>query len=333
MRRWNVAVTGFGRVGKAVATLLLSRRARYEALYGADVRLTAVCGSRAGLADADGISGERLAEGRLTPGLSGASVLGSTPVDVLIEAGPTDFRTGGPGHGYIKAALAAGRHVIAISKGALVFDGRGLRALAERGGVSLKVSGATAAALPTIDLLEYNLAGCEILRIEGILNATSNHLLTAMLEQGLGFAEALHQAQQAGIAERDPSFDVEGWDTACKLLILANFGLGADLTLGDLSVDGIQGVTRAQLDGWRAAGLVPKLVGHLVRSDGKPRAGVELRTYPATDAFALVRGKNKAIRVATDAMGEILAIGCGPEPMATAAAALKDLEHILARHP
>lgn len=333
MRRWNVAVTGFGRVGKEVAALLLSRRARYETLYSADVRLTVVCGSRAGLADADGISGERLAESRLTPGLSGVAVLEPAPVDVLVEAGPTDFRTGGPGYAYIKAALTAGRHVIAISKGALVFDGRGLRALAERNGVALKISGATAAALPTIDLLEHNLAGCEVLQIEGILNATSNHLLTAMGEQGLGFTEALHQAQQAGIAEKDPSFDVEGWDTACKLLILANFGLGADLALGDLSVGGIQNVTRAQLDGWRAAGLVPRLVGHLARSDGKLRAGVELRTYPATDPFALVRGKNKAIRVATDAMGEILAIGCGPEPKATAAAALKDLEHILMRHP
>ncbi|MBB5695819.1 homoserine dehydrogenase [Muricoccus pecuniae] len=331
MRRWNVAITGFGRVGKAVAALLLSRRARYQALYEADVRLTAICGSRAGSINDDGLGEGRLAENELTPGLSGITVLASAPVDVLIEAGPTDFRTGGPGYGYIKAALAAGRHAIAISKGALVFDGRGLRALAERNEVSLKISGATAAALPTIDLLEYNLAGCEVLRVEGILNATSNHLLTAMAEQGLDFAEALRRAQRAGIAEADPSFDTGGWDTACKLLILANFGLGADLALDDLSVGGIQNVTRAQMEEWRAAGLVPKLVGHLARSGDGLHAGVELRTYPASDAFALVQGKNKAIRVTTDAMGEILAVGCGPEPMATAAAALKDLEHILMR--
>ena len=331
MRRWNIAITGFGSVGKAVAAMLLSRRGRYEVLYGADVRLTAVCGSRAGMIDGDGLDGERLAEGKLTPGVSGIEILATAPVDVLVEAGPTDFRTGGPGYGYIKAALAAGRHAIVISKGALVFDGRGLRALAERKEVSLKISGATAAALPTIDLLEYNLAGCEVLRVEGILNATSNYLLTAMVEQGLNLADALRQAQQAGIAEKDPSFDIEKWDTACKLLILANFGLGADLALDDLAVGGIQNLTQARLEGWRAAGLVPKLVGYLARSDDGLRAGVELRTYPASDAFALVQGKNKAIRVATDAMGEVLAIGCGAEPMATAAAALKDLEHILMR--
>lgn len=104
------------------------------------------------------------------------------------------------------------------------------------------------------------------------------------------------------------------------------------LELADLSVQGIQDVTRAQLDGWRAAGVVPKLVGYVGRLGDGLRAGVELRTYPASDAFALVRGKDKAIRVATDAMGEVLAVGCGPEPVATAAAALKDLEHILMHH-
>ena len=179
-------------------------------------------------------------------------------------------------------------------------------------------------ALPTIDLLDYNLRGCAVLRVEGILNATTNYLLDAMTERGIGFAAALREAQEQGFAEREPSFDTEGCDTACKLLILANFGLGADL-----SIDGIQCITERQIDAWRKEGLTPKLVGRLHRECEGLRASVGVRTYPLTDPFAHVRGKNKAIRITTDVMGETVAMGCGPEPMATAAAALKDLEHIL----
>ena len=225
MAIWNVAITGFGGVGWAVSELLLARRETYHARYGADVRLTAVCGSRAGIVDRDGLEAATL-PGNFRACASGVEILAAAGAHVLIEAGPTDFRTGGPGYDYMKAALADGRHVIAISKGALVHDGPGLRALAEKAGVSLKISGATASALPTIDLIQYNLAGCEILQVEGILNATTNHLLTAMMERDLSLAAAVEETQRAGIAEKDPRFDIEGWDTACKLLILANFGLG-----------------------------------------------------------------------------------------------------------
>jgi homoserine dehydrogenase len=150
-----------------------------------------------------------------------------------------------------------------------------------------------------------------------------------MMSQGLGFDEALGRAQAGGFAEADPRNDTEGWDTAAKLLILANFGLDADLRMDDLSVEGIQSVTGERIAAWSAEGLVPKLVGHLTIVDGEFRASVGIRTYPVSDPLARVRGKNKAIRITTDAMGETIAIGSGTEPLATAAAALKDLEHIL----
>ncbi|CAN7622333.1 homoserine dehydrogenase [Rhizobium sp. LjRoot258] len=194
----------------------------------------------------------------------------------------------------------------------------------------LKLSGAAAAALPTIDLVEHSLKGCEVLEVEGILNATTNYLLDAMMTRGIGFDEALREAQIGGFAEADPRNDTEGWDTACKLLILANFGLGADLAMDDLTVEGIQSVSAERIDAWRGQGLVPKLVGRLSRANGAIRAEVGIRTYPLADPFANIRGKDKAIRIVTDAMGATLAIGSGKEPLATAAAALKDLEHILA---
>ena len=323
----KIAIAGFGGVGRATANLLLSRRKRYRGVYGAEIRLVAVCGSRAGLADPDGLEAERL--DRLKPGLSGPEFIETSGADILIEAGPSDFRTGGPGLAYIRSALSAGRDVIVISKGALVHSGPELRARARSTGAMLKLSGAAAAALPTIDLIEHSLKGCEVLEIEGILNATTNYLLDAMMNQSLGLGEALARAQSGGFAEADPRNDIEGWDTASKLILIANFGLDADLTMDDLVVEGIQSVTAHDIEAWRTQGLVPKLVGSLIRADSATRAHVGIRTYPLSDPLAHVSGKNKAIRITSDAMGETIAMGSGTEPLATAAAALKDLEHIL----
>lgn len=325
----RVALAGLGGVGRATAAMLLSRRERYRALFEVDVRLVAACGSRAGVASAEGLEADDL--DHLQEGQTGPAFIAASGAEVLIEAGPSDFRTGGPGLPYLREALTVGRDVIVISKGALVHDGAGLSALAQASGSLMKLSGATAAALPTIDLLQYNLAGCEVLAIEGILNATTNFLLDAMIGRGIGFDAALKEAQAAGFAETDPRNDVEGWDTACKLLILANFGLGAGLTINDMKISGIDRLSEDQLNDWRAQGLVPKLIGHLSREGGVFHAGVEVRAYPASDPFALVTGKNKAVRITTDLMGEVLAMGCGSEPRATAAAALKDFEHILAK--
>ncbi|HEV7415815.1 MAG TPA: homoserine dehydrogenase [Tianweitania sediminis] len=327
MRVIRVAIAGFGGVGRATANLLLARRDRYRQVHDADIRLVAVCGSRSGLADPGGLEAGRL--DMLEPGLSGPDFIEASGADILIEAGPSDFRTGGPGLAYLRFGLSAGRDAIVISKGALVHSGPELRSLARSTGAMLKLSGAAAAALPTIDLLEHSLKGCEVLEIEGILNATTNYLLGAMINENLSFDEALARAQAGGFAEADPRNDTEGWDTASKLILIANFGLDADLTMEDLAVDGIQSVSGPDIETWRKQRLVPKLVGSLVRADGATRAAVGVRTYPPGDPLAHVSGKNKAIRITTDAMGETIAIGSGTEPLATAAAALKDLEHIL----
>ncbi|MHB2264011.1 homoserine dehydrogenase [Aliihoeflea sp. PC F10.4] len=323
----KIAIAGFGGVGRAAALLLLSRRVRYRDLYGIDVRLVAVCGSKAGLFDPEGLAPERF--DALEPGLTGPDFVAASGASILIEAGPSDYRTGGPGLAYLDRALTDGIDAVVISKGALVHSGRKLRERAERSGAMLRISGAAAAALPTIDLIEHSLLGCTVLKVEGILNATTNYLLDAMTSRGIGFDEALREAQAGGFAEADPRNDTEGWDTAAKLLLIANFGLGLDLEMKDITVRGIQNVTREDIAAWQRDGLVPKLVGSLVREDDAVRAEVGIRTYTASDPLAEIRGKNKAIRITTDAMGETVAIGSGTEPLATAAAALKDLELIL----
>ncbi|MFD1330390.1 homoserine dehydrogenase [Methylopila musalis] len=327
MRVTTVAIAGFGSVGRAAAGLLLARRERFRLLYGTEVRLVAVCGSRSGLFDAGGLEGDRLET--LEPGLSGPGVLLASGPDLLIEAGPTDYRDGEPSLSYLRAGLSAGCDAVVISKGALARHGRELRALAAASNARLKVSGAAAAALPALDLLQHSLLGSTVTRLEGVLNATTNFLLDAMMTRGIGFDAALKEAQAGGFAEADPRNDTEGWDTAAKLLILATFGLGLDLDLDDIDVTGVQVVTADHIAAWRAEGRVPKLIGSLGFGDDGPRAEVAVRALPLDDPLARVGGKTKAVRVTTDAMGETLAIGGGREPLATAAAALKDVEHIL----
>jgi homoserine dehydrogenase len=327
VRRVNVVLAGIGGVGRKLAELLCARHEHYARVHGADVRLVGVCGSRAGRALPEGLGVSDLDD--LIPGHCGVDFLLNLQPDVLIEAGPTDIRTGQPGADYIGGALDRGIHAIVVSKGALVADGHSLRARAVANGAQLKVSGATAAALPTIDLLEYGLMGCAVKSIEGILNATTNYLLSAMAEDGVSLDAALKDAQQRGMAESDPRKDIEGWDTAAKLLILANFGLDASLSLEDITVEGIEGINPQTIGLWRNQGKVPKLIGRLSLEDGQYQGSVRVEPVSTDHVFALVTGKTKALRVHTDVMGEIISIGYGSGPTATAAAALKDLEHIL----
>lgn len=326
MKRFNIAMTGFGAVGAALAELLLERRDHYRDRHGLDVRLTGVLRARGAAIDAEGLPA--------LPASFGAApdfpaFLAAARADALVEASPSDIRTGGPALAYIRTALERGLHVIAVSKGALVREGVALRDLAASRGVALAVSGAAAAALPTVDVIRHALAGARVLRIEGILNATTNHLLSAMMTRDISLETALIEAQAAGIAEADPSLDIDGGDTAAKLLIMALFGLDARLSIDDMAVTGIRHVDQAQVRHWRAAGLVPKLIGHARQDDDMWRAGVALQALPGDDPFARVQGSEKAIRVETDDLGTLMVSGGGSAPRATAAAALKDLEHIL----
>ncbi|MFF2528266.1 homoserine dehydrogenase [Brevibacillus sp. NPDC058079] len=336
MKRWNIMLTGFGTVGQQVARLLEQRRERYRELYQADVRLVGVVRSTSGLYDENGIDSGRWEDYAHTkqarnPSWNALEFIKSVQADVLIEAGPSE-KEGGPGLIFIRYALENAIHAIAISKGALVVDYAGLAALAKKHGVALKVSGATAAALPTIDLLQYNLAGCEVKRVEGIFTGTTNFVLTKMMEEGLTCGETVELAQKMGIAEPDPSYDIDGWDTASKLTILANAAFGAQVNLTDVTRASIREITSLQIETWKKQTKIPKLIGSIQKEvNGTVSVAVELCAVDLTHPFASVSGTTKAIRVETDVMGDLLVVGGKSDPVAAAAAALKDLEHIISR--
>ncbi len=247
----------------------------------------------------------------------------------LLETGPSDYVTGGKGLFYLDYALTHSMNAIAVSKGALVVDGKKLVNLAPQHNKKLFFSGATAAALPTVDLFEYNLAGCQILEIEGVFTGTTNFILNDMLQHECAFAESLEKAQAKGIAEPDSSFDVDGWDTAAKITILANTVLGADVKIQDIPRQGISHVTADHIRDWKKENVIPRLVGFIHIKNQQIQTGVELRLVSANHPFAHLQGSNKCIRALTQEMGEFVVSGGASAPLATAAAALKDFELML----
>jgi homoserine dehydrogenase len=193
--------------------------------------------------------------------------------------------------------------------------------------VELKFSGATAAALPTLDVALYSLAGTEISRIEGILNGTTNHILTRIME-GANYEVALKEAQSKGIAETDPSLDVSGWDTASKILIISNAVLKTDFSLDDMKIQGIESIPSKLLDQGREKDKGLKLLGRLWSKGGEYQLEVVLTVIDNSHPLFGVDGTNKGIVFFTDTMNSITVIGGKSDPIGTGAALLKDIVNI-----
>ncbi|EML4809043.1 homoserine dehydrogenase [Acinetobacter baumannii] len=330
MKRINVAICGFGRIGQQIAELLLNRSTYYKQKYQIDARLVGVCNSSSGLIDQEGLQAVKwLDKTQYQTGLTEQKFLEQVQADVIIETGPSDYVTGGKGLFYLNYALTHSMNAIAVSKGALVVEGKKLINLAHQHNKKLFFSGATAAALPTVDLFEYNLAGCQILEIEGVFTGTTNFILNDMSQHECAFTESLEKAQARGIAEPNSSFDVDGWDTAAKITILVNTVLGADVKIQDIPRQGISHVTTEHIRDWKQENIIPRLVGFIHIKNQQIQTGVELRLVPANHPFAHLQSSNKCIRVLTKEMGEFVVSGGASAPLATAAAALKDFELML----
>ncbi len=332
----NLILVGYGNVGRAFFRLQLEKRSLARRQYGLDIGVFAVV-------EVDGIVASKkfLDETSLPPGP--ASELKRNPLwkknlpldalfrakspGVLVECTPTNLRTGEPGLTHIRTALDSGWHVATASKGPLVVDFRGLRQKAKENRVALKFGGATAAALPTLDVGLYSLAGAVVESIEGILTGTTNYILTRMGE-GMSYREALRDAQSKGIAERDPSLDVDGWDTAAKLLLIANAVMGTGFKLQDIKVKGIAGLTPEAVRYSAGEGKALKLLGQVSLEQGRFKGEVSPvaldRTHPLFD----VSGTNKGITFYTDTMGPVTVTGGKSDPRGAAAALFKDIINI-----
>lgn len=330
----KILLIGFGVVGQGLAEILRDKGAQLENERGFSVKVTGVVtGSKGSLYRADGLditallaaaqsgSFDAYPEGAgLRRGLSAGEMIAAGGADVMVEMSPTNLETAQPALAICHQALDAGLHLALANKGPVALDYANLREKAHATGLQLRYEATVMAGTPTFQLAEEALAGCEIRAARGILNGTTNYMLTQM-EGGLSYAEALAQAQALGYAETDPSGDVEGWDAAGKVLILANALFGNSLTMADLDVSGITGISAADIAAAAAAGERYKLIAEATPAGGSVKA---LR-LPLNDPLASVAGATNAITLETDLLGDVTLIGAGAGKLETGSAILSDL--------
>ncbi|OGS45261.1 MAG: hypothetical protein A3K66_03735 [Euryarchaeota archaeon RBG_16_67_27] len=253
------------------------------------------------------------------PGRRALEIIHTVDADAVVEVTPTNILDGEPAMSHIRGALKARRHVVTANKGPIVLAMGYLTSLAEEMGAILRFSGTVGGGTPMLDLARHSLRGDRVVSIAGIVNGTTNYILTRMGE-GLAFEEALEQAKKLGYAEANPAYDVEGTDAAIKLAILSNWAMGTRLRVTDVSARGIKEVTLADIERAQAQGKVIKLIA---RCDGKV-ASVQPELIPKTDPLN-VPGPLNAVTYTTENVGPITLVGKGAGGRETAGALLRDL--------
>ncbi len=332
----RIALIGFGNVGQGFVKILARKSPLLAERYGVDLRVVAVSDrSKGSVYDPGGLDPSALLslieeEGSVSGYPGGVKGMGSlatireTDSDVVVEVTPTDLETGEPGLSHIRAALEAGKHVITSNKGPIALAYGELSSLARESGVELRFEGTVLSGTPAISLATEALAGAEVLGVEGVLNGTTNFILTRM-EEGVDYEDALREAQRLGYAEADPTADVDGWDAAAKLVILANVVMGADLSLGDVEREGIGGVTREAVARASAYGRRVRLLASAWRSGGAVAARVAPAEIPLSHPLASVSGVTNALTLRTDHLGDVTIVGPGAGGVETGQALLSDL--------
>ncbi|HWS53111.1 MAG TPA: hypothetical protein VN228_03260, partial [Pyrinomonadaceae bacterium] len=251
MKTFNLCLLGFGNVGRALAALLVKKRGELRAGYGIDWRVTGVATRRLGrLVAPEGFADAELAGGAVSPRASPppAGVPGwlrAARADVLFETTSLEPLTGEPAVSHARAGLEAGAHVVTANKGTIVHAYRELSELARERGRRFMFE-ATVADCPVFSLFRGSLPAARLLAFAGVVNSTTNVILEE-IEAGGTFDDGVRRAQQLGIAETDPSHDVDGWDAAVKVCAVANVLMGAGLRLGDVRREGIRGLSAAEV--------------------------------------------------------------------------------------
>ncbi|MGC8915844.1 MAG: homoserine dehydrogenase [Thermoanaerobaculum sp.] len=333
----RLAMIGFGVVGQGVAKVLRDRGSYLKDRYGAELVITAVSDVKKGaVADPRGLDPAALLDhlerrGDLTDfpapevGWDALTTIRKADADVVVEVSWTDVKTGGAALAHLREAFACGKHVVTTNKGPMVVAPFEMLEAAARAGVEFRFEGTVMSGTPVISTAWKGLRGCEITGFSGILNGTTNFMLTRM-EQGLTYAEALAEAQRLGYAEADPSGDVLGFDAAGKVVILANTVLRVPLKLDEVRLaSGITEITPERLEEARGKGERWKLVAEARVENGKVDASVLAKRLPLSDPLAGVSGPTNAVTFHTDLLGPVTVVGAGAGQRETAFAVISDL--------
>ncbi len=330
----RIVLIGCGVVGQSFARILIRREPELVKNYGFHPRVVAMV-DRGGAAinpkklNLDKILSSKVEKGTVAANreygclaMSALDVIESVEAEAMVEATPTNIEDGEPGLSHIKTAFKTGKHVVTTNKGPLALALPALTELADYNKVYLKFSGTVGAGTPVLELAKKCLFGDRIVSIRGILNGTTNYILTEMDEKHITFQQALENAQKLGYAESDPSMDVDGIDAACKLVIMANWIMNKKVTLKDVGIQGIRNVTPQALEEAAKRSCTIKLIGS-INDNLKVKPTETSRHDPLS-----VEGVLNAVTFVSEFAGEETIIGRGAGGMETASAILRDLLNI-----
>ncbi|CAN1518974.1 ThrA Homoserine dehydrogenase [Rhabdaerophilaceae bacterium] len=311
----NIGIAGLGTVGAATIRILTDAADELAERAGRPIRVAAVSARSKGKDRGVDLSGFRWHDNPVS--------LGTDPdVDLVVELmGGSE----GPARELVETALKAGKSVVTANKALLASHGSALARLAEQRGATIAFEAAAAGGIPVIKALREALVGNSITRVSGILNGTCNYILSRMEAEGLDFLECLRAAQELGYAEADPTFDVEGYDTAHKLALLTSLAFGTEVDGDAVYVEGISNVTPLDLRMAEELGFRIKLLGVAERT----QQGVEQRVHPTfvprTSQLAGVMGVINAVEIQAQPVGLITLVGPGAGGGATASAVVGDI--------
>lgn len=326
----KVFICGFGTVGQGFCEVVARRRQFMLDRYGEQVTIVGAMDSRTYVYDPNGLDPEALVTRKIESRRVGdreytdsVEVLSGIDFDILVEVSPTDVKTGGAGLRNITYALENGRDVITVNKGPLALRFSELTALAKKNDSLFRFEGSVGGAMPIINLCRENLVGENICSLRGIFNGTCNFILSKM-DKGQPFEQALKEAQQMGYAETDPTNDIEGYDSACKVAILANTVFGRNVTFNDVRITGITSITEEAISMAAARNMVIRLIGEV--SETKLEVGPRLipKGHPLS-----ISGTLNTAQILSDLAGPITVSGRGAGRLETASAILSDLISIM----
>ncbi len=323
-------ICGFGTIGQSVARVIKEKQDFFSKRYGETLTLMGALDSKTYVSDPKGLDADAIIKAKKETGKVGnkeykdiKEALESVDFEILIEVTSTDIETGGAGLKNIKYALENGKDVVTANKGPLALKFKELTDLADKHDRYLLFEGTVGGAMPIINLNKYDLAGQKIKSIRGIFNGTCNYILTKM-DDGQPFEQALKEAQQQGYAETDPTNDVEGYDSACKVVILANSIFGRNATLDDVEITGITSINSDAVALAQNNGMVIRLIGEV----SPTKLEVAPRLIPRGHPLSLPGTLNTA-EIITEYAGPITVSGVGAGGLETASAILSDIIDIM----
>lgn len=329
LKTLKITIVGFGVIGRGFVSVLKAKHEFIKRNFDLNLKISAICEVDGSIIDENGINPdsvpglgkEKLYSHKNWTSKRSLEVLENVDSDIVLEVTPGNIKTGEPGLSHIKTALKNGKHVVTSNKAPIALKFSELKNLAEKNNLKLMFEATVGGAIPVLNLYRETLHINRIESIHGILNGTSNYVLTKMFEEGIDINSALKEAKELGIAETDPSYDINGTDTAVKIVILANSLMNKNVSFNDIRTTGISDITQEAVDIAKKHGYIIKLIGDAGKLEVSPRL------IPVNHPLN-VSGSLNAIMLNTDIAKNITVIGHGAGAEETSSSLFSDILYI-----